>query len=560
MSDDLVLGPVLRHVDDTSATVWVEAAHRGVVTVLADGRSWSAPTFSAHGHHYAVVDVVDLAPGTAHDYAVEIDGRRVWPQPDALAPSRIRTLDPERPLRFVFGSCRTSIGHDAEGNASHGVDVLRAYALRMVGFGDDLDAWPDLVLFLGDQVYADETSDAMQEFIAARRPLDEPPGEELKDYEEYAHLYRLAWSDPANRWLLSTLPSAMIFDDHDIRDDWNTSLPWRRRIEATRWWHDRIVGGLASYWVYQHLGNLTPAERAGDDLWQEVLALRAAGQDDITEVLDRFAARADARPETYRWSYVRDFTGARLVVVDSRAARVLEPGRRRMLDDVEASWLAEQLTGDVDHLFIGTSLPFLLPPGLHEVEAWNEATADGAWGHLVSRGAERVRQGVDLEHWAAFQDSFREVADLVTRIADGGRGPSPATVMFLSGDVHHSYLAEVARPPGTTRILQAVCSPIRNPLPMLIRTGQALTSSRPVMALGRALARRAGVPPPPFSWDVTEGPWFDNMLATVELSGRGLAMRWEAADEAEEPEADPVLRTVHAFTVAAPQTSAVPAG
>ena len=48
----------------------------------------------------------------------------------------------------------------------------------------------------------------MREFIAARRSLDEPPGEEIKDYEEYAHLYWLAWSDPLNRWLLSTLPSA----------------------------------------------------------------------------------------------------------------------------------------------------------------------------------------------------------------------------------------------------------------------------------------------------------------------------------------------------------------
>ena len=83
--------------------------------------------------------------------------------------------------------------------------------------------WPDLVLFLGDQVYADETTDEMQEFIESRRSIEEPPWTELKDYEEYAHLYKLAWSDPANRWLLSTLPSAMIFDDHDIRDDWNTS-------------------------------------------------------------------------------------------------------------------------------------------------------------------------------------------------------------------------------------------------------------------------------------------------------------------------------------------------
>jgi hypothetical protein len=55
--------------------------------------------------------------------------------------------------------------------------------------------------------------------------------------------------------------SAMIFDDHDIRDDWNASLSWKKKMEPTSWWHERIVAGLASYWVYQHLGNLSPQER-----------------------------------------------------------------------------------------------------------------------------------------------------------------------------------------------------------------------------------------------------------------------------------------------------------
>jgi len=555
----LVLGPLLRHVDRSSATVWVEVAHRSTVTVLADGREWSAPTFSAHGHHYAVVDVLDLQPASTYEYTVAVDGTSVWPLPDTPAPSLIRTVDTARGLRFAFGSCRTSIAHDAAGNKSHGIDVLRAYALRMMSTGEDRDEWPDMVLFLGDQVYADETSDAMQEYIAARRSLDEPPGEELKNYTEYAHLYALAWSDPANRWLLSTLPSAMIFDDHDIRDDWNTSQSWREDIERTEWWHDRIVGGLASYWVYQHLGNLTPAERANDKVWQYILQQRELGEDDITVALDEFAERADERPESYRWSFTREYEGARLVVVDSRAARVLTPGQRRILDESEAAWVSEQLTGDVDHLFIGTSLPFLLPLGLHEFEAWNEATGDGAWGRRFSGLAERIRQGVDLEHWAAFQKSFRQVAALVTDVAEGRRGTSPSTVTFLSGDVHHSYLAEVVRPPGGTRIVQAVCSPIRNPLPMAIRAGQAMTSKRPAVAFARRLARRAGVPEPPFTWSITEGPWFDNMLATVQLDGPNLVMKWESATVDSVQDIDPELYTVNEFKVVG-QAPAVPTG
>ena len=45
--------------------------------------------------------------------------------------------------------------------------------------------------------------------------------------------------------LTTVVPTAMIFDDHDIRDDWNTSQSWREEMAATDWWHDRIVGGLA---------------------------------------------------------------------------------------------------------------------------------------------------------------------------------------------------------------------------------------------------------------------------------------------------------------------------
>ena len=54
--------------------------------------------------------------------------------------------------------------------------------------------------------------------------------------------------------MLSVVPSAMIFDDHDMIDDWNTSLSWLDDIRRQPWWQDHVIGGLMSYWVYQHLG------------------------------------------------------------------------------------------------------------------------------------------------------------------------------------------------------------------------------------------------------------------------------------------------------------------
>ncbi|MGI8613688.1 MAG: alkaline phosphatase D family protein [Nocardioidaceae bacterium] len=557
-SDRLVLGPVLRHVDETTAAVWVEVAERSDVSARIGDRSWSCPTFAVHGHHYALVEVTGLEPGSCSDYTVAVDGTQVWPPADSsFPPSQIRTLGPDRPLRIAYGSCRTSVPHDAEGNKKHGVDVLRAYALRMAGGGHE--DWPDLVLLLGDQVYADETSDAMRKFIASRRDIDQPPGGELKDYHEYAHLYSLAWSDPANRWLFSTLPTAMIFDDHDVRDDWNTSHTWRVDMAKTSWWQDRIVGALASYWVYQHLGNLSPADRAEDPMWQHVLAARETPDTDLGELLDRFADRANTSPDSYRWSYARELGTSRLVVIDSRSARVLEPGSRHMVDAAEVAWLTERMRGDVDHLILGTSLPYLLPLGLHHLEAWNESVAEGAWGERPSRVGEKIRQAVDLEHWAAFQKSFREIAGLVTSIADGERGRAPASILFLSGDVHFSYLAEVERNRPGSRILQAVCSPIRNSMPRAVRAAQSTTSSAVAVSVGSFLSRRAKVPAPPFSWDLLQGPWFDNSLATLEARGRDLTLWWECAEIADQATQRPELRRVCEVALPDERATRVPA-
>ncbi len=547
MTSPLVLGPMMRYVDETSASIWAETHSASEVTVRAGGKDWAARTFAVHGHHYALVEVRGLEPGTVTPYTLEIDGTQVWPDQESdLPPSKIATLAPGKPLRMAFGSCRTSVPHDASGNRSHGVDSLRAYALQMAS--DDGTAWPDLVAFLGDQVYADSTSKQMQEFIRSRRDIDEPPGKELKDYEEYAHLYNLAWSDPTNRWLLSTLPSTMIFDDHDIRDDWNSSQTWKQEMAATPWWQERVVSGLASYWVYQHLGNLSPQERAQDAMWQRVVRHTGDDELDISAELDQLVERADANPKSYRWSLCRDFGDTRLIVLDSRAARNLSPDRRALLDDSEMAWLDGCMRGGFRHLLVATSLPFLLPMGLHYVESWNEAIAEGAWGKLPAKAAEKLRRALDLEHWAAFQKSFQRVAAMAAEVADGQRGSAPETVMFLSGDVHFSYVSEVRRATGS-RIIQAVCSPIRNPLPRLMRYVTGLSSYGLSASLGALAARSAKVPDPPFRWTGIKGPWFDNNLACLEVVPEGVKLWWQKGVVEGGDQLHPRLEQVASMTV-----------
>ncbi|GAA2012453.1 alkaline phosphatase D family protein [Nocardioides kribbensis] len=555
---ELVLGPLLRHVDETSATIWVETSDATSVTVSTTdegggaGPSAQARTWRVHGHHYALVELTGLQPGSRSAYTVSLDGAEVWPPPETpQEDSVIGTLLAGRPLHLLFGSCRVAVPHDEEHHESFGVDSLRTFGLHLIRHPEQRR--PDLMMFLGDQVYADETSESMRDFIAARRDPDQDPGWELQDYEEYAELYRLAWSDPANRWLLSTVPSAMIFDDHDIRDDWNTSVTWRRDMEATSWWKGRIVGGLASYWVYQHLGNLDAAGRAEDRVWQLVAGHEGPEELDLTQTLDELADLADREPTTYRWSYARTFdTQARLVVVDSRAARVLEPQLRSIIDDEEMAWLDSQMRGDVDHLLVGTSLPFLMAPGLHHTEAVVEAVAEGVWGKHVARLAEKLRRAVDIEHWAAFQDGFRKVGLMAREVAAGERGRAPVTVTFLSGDVHHSYLARAWPDPragveARSRIVQAVCSPIRNPLPTVMRLAFSLGVRGKARPRGWVMGRRTLRSP--LHWEVTDGPWFTNLLATLDVRPGGLSITWSTGEVRDGDHDRPVWRAVSSVDV-----------
>ena len=381
------------------------------------------------------------------------------------------------------------------------------------------------MFFIGDQVYADETGPATREFISQRRDPSEPPGHEVADFTEYCFLYREAWSEPSVRWLLSVVPTAMIFDDHDVHDDWNTSASWRRDFQAKPWWRDRITGAYMSYWIYQHLGNLTPEDLGKNELWRQVQEA-----DDATAVLREFALRADQGAEGIQWSYRRTFGGVRVVVIDSRGGRVLDEGNRLMVDEAEWQWVTESVSGDWDHVVLATSLPLLLPGGIHALEAWNEAVCGGAWGKRFAGVGERIRRAVDLEHWAAFGKSFAAFERLLTGLATGAHGKPPASVTVISGDIHHSYLAAVDFPGVTgvrSAVYQAVCSPIHNVLPDPFRIGQELATSRAGVLAGTSVARLAGVHKPAIRWRITRGTWFDNMLSTLQFSGRTARISFE---------------------------------
>jgi hypothetical protein len=514
---ELLLGPLLRHVDDEAATVWVETDEPCTVSVLgAEER-----TFEIEGRHYALVPVKHLDPGEATDYTVEVDGEPAWPPPDYPYPTPcIKPVASGEGVRFIFGSCRVSYPHEEPYVLHHtkhpegqGIDALRTLALRLIR---DEERPPDCLLMLGDQIYADDLSPAMCELTEGPSHPDGAPADQLANYDEYAAAYHEAWGEPLIRWLLSTVPVAMIFDDHEIHAQWKISRDWQNMLESNDWYERRIDSGLMSYWVYQHLGNLSCHELDESELYTRI----RAADGDAGPILSAEMRKADEQPGHSRWSYYRDLGDTRLLVVDSRAGRELDPPDRQMIHGGEWKWIVEHAAGKFDHLLLASSLPFFLTPGLHYIEAWDAQLADRGRTRLTRGLGEKIRQTAVMDHWASFQDSFRELCGLLTEIAEGGHGEgsAPETIIMLSGDVHHCYLAEVDVPEeARARVWQAVCSGYRKDLAMSEKRAMLLGNSRAGTVIARALARMAGVKRSPLDWRIVHDPTYDNQVASLEL-------------------------------------------
>ncbi|WP_433791813.1 alkaline phosphatase D family protein [Actinoplanes sp. CA-252034] len=541
MTAQLLIGPVLRRVDGDRATLWLETSAAAQVRVEVDGPgAGSARTFSAYNHHYAMVTVDGLAPDSANPYRLFLDDRQVWPEADSeYPPPVIRTRsadDAAQPVSLIFGSCRK--GTPQVSGRWLPPDALDAFSRRLM---TDPETRPDLLVLLGDQVYADETSPKVRRFLRARRRNGhQGPTDQVVGFEEYTKLYLESWRDPEVRWLFSTVPSVMIFDDHELIDDWNTSASWRADMAAQPWWRERISAGLASYWIYQHLGNLSPDELAADPLFRKV-----SEAEDATDLLHEFGLRVDEPGSAentdvpYQWSFALDLGRTRLIVLDNRCNRVLTPGARSMLPAAEWNWFVNRAHGDYDHLVVGSSLPWLMPPAIHYLEAWNERISESHRPRSAAFG-EKVRRTFDLEHWAAFGKSFVALGELFRRLGEGGpEAPghrvgaggayrAPASISVLSGDVHHSYAARAEFGHAmATPVYQLTCSPIHNEVPLPLRPLMRVAWWPGVVHAVRALARTVSVRKPALRWKKLAGPYFGNAVGTLRLDGAVASARIE---------------------------------
>src|SRR5919112_3889774 len=144
MAPNLVLGPLLRYAGAHDATIWVETNSGCKVEVRVRGSrdgTYESRTFRVEDHHYALVRIAGLEPGSSYEYSVALDGQKVWPEEDgAFPPSVIRTIRRDSELSLAFGSCRIAAPHEPPHTLKRGIvrkvgyyerDALYALACRM---------------------------------------------------------------------------------------------------------------------------------------------------------------------------------------------------------------------------------------------------------------------------------------------------------------------------------------------------------------------------------------------------------------------------------------------
>lgn len=244
---------------------------------------------------------------------------------------------------------------------------------------------------------------------------------------------------------MAHLPCLMIFDDHDITDDWNLSAQW----EETAYGHPfskRIIGNaLLAYMLCQGWGNNPDAFGS---MLEKTRLLSATGQDHYldSEVQDSLI---DELLNFQKWHYVLP-TRPALVVLDTRTRRwrsemnLKQPSG--LLDWEALSELQQEL---LDH----PSAIIVSPAPIFGVKLIETVQRVFSWcGYPLL---------VDAENWMA----HRGAAQVILNIFRHSR--TPGNYVVLSGDVHYSFVYEVLirhRKAGP-RIWQITSSGIKNEFP-----------------------------------------------------------------------------------------------
>lgn len=309
--------------------------------------------------------------------------------------------------------------------------------------------------------------------------------------EEHEHAEHWLADLPKVARVLANIPTFMIFDDHEITDDWNLTEAWRQRVINAPLGRSILRNGLMAYTVFQAWGNdpsafrsedppLPPEQRSyGEKLLVAIGELAATPATPAAATLgavDRLIGIDEpAGLPAVAFDYTVQGAMFAVRVLDTRTRRTYRGSRHsppRLVGDTLDKQLPAAVAGDPRELLILVSpVPVLFPRLFEAVAQPVGVRALDMKAHMFGReeasGPDEVpglrgTEKLDLEGWRADELHHEQ---LLARLATYPRA------VVLSGDVHFAstlfldYWAGGRR----TRIVQCTASAAKNPWPSVPR-------------------------------------------------------------------------------------------
>lgn len=267
-----------------------------------------------------------------------------------------------------------------------------------------------------------------------------PPEFSKKYNQEYQAIVAFADGLTAVQRAMAHVPTYMIFDDHDITDDWNLTRGW----EEAAYGHSvskRMIGNaLVGYYLCQGWGNQPENFTEIVNKHQAYFTANTVKQHD--ELVDQLLAFD-------QWHYALNTT-PKMLVLDTRTQR----------------WRSESNAGKPSGLMDWESLTELQTKLINE-PCVIMVSAAPIYGVKLIEAVQRVFTffgkplAVDAENWMAHKGT----ANVILNIFRNRK--TPPQFIILSGDVHYSFVYDVSHRfiRSSSKIVQITCSGIKNEFP-----------------------------------------------------------------------------------------------
>ena len=241
--------------------------------------------------------------------------------------------------------------------------------------------------------------------------------------------------------MLAHLPTYMMFDDHDVTDDWNLTVGWEYAA-TTHPFSRRIIGNaLLSYWLFQGWGN---EPNHFDDTFHQTMSLFCANPS-----TEHHNALIDSLYQFEKWHYTTETT-PKMIVLDTRTQRWRSESNMNKpsgLMDWEALMEFQQEILNQDKVLIVSPAPIF---GVKFIETLQRV--------MTWLGKPLM---VDAENWMAHPGSANTLLSIFTH------SRTPTNFVILSGDVHYSFAYDIQlrSRKSSPNIFQITCSGFKNQFP-----------------------------------------------------------------------------------------------